>query len=53
MDGFEFQIIHRPEVKNGKTDALSRRSEFRPEKGGQGYEPVECVLKPGQWIQND
>ena len=53
MDGFEFQIIHRPGVKNGKPDALSRRSEFRPEKGGQGYQPIERVLKPGQWIQND
>ena len=47
LDGFEFQIIHRPGVKNGKPDALSRRSEFRPEKGGQGYQPVECVFKPG------
>ena len=53
MDGFEFQIIHRPGVKNGKPDALSRCSEFRPEKGGQGYQLVERVLKPGQWIQND
>ena len=32
---------------------MSRRSEFRPEKGGQGYQPIERVLKPGQWIQND
>ena len=51
--GFEFQIIHRPGVKNGKPDALSRRSEFRPEKGGQGYQPVERVIKHGQRIQND
>ncbi|HEY4064592.1 MAG TPA: DDE-type integrase/transposase/recombinase, partial [Puia sp.] len=29
-----------------------RRSEFRPEKGGQGYQPVERVLKEGQWIQS-
>ena len=27
--------------------------EFRPEKGGQGYQLIERVLKPGQWIQND
>ena len=32
---------------------MSRRSEFRPEQWGQGYQPVERVLKPGQWIQND
>ena len=36
LDGFEFQIIHRPGVKNGKPDAWCRRSEFHPEKGGQG-----------------
>ena len=53
MDGFEFQIIHRPGVKIGKPDALSRHSEFRTEKGGPGYQPVEHALKPGQWIQND
>ena len=53
LDGFEFQTIYRPEVKTGKPDALSRHLEFRPEKVGQGYQPVECVLKPGQWIQND
>ena len=53
LDGFEFQIIHCPRVKNGKPDAVSRRSEFRPEMGEPGYQPVEHVLKPGQWIQND
>ena len=50
---FEFQIIHRHRVKNAKTEASSRRSEFRPEKGEQGYQPVERELKPGQCIQND
>ena len=50
LDGFEFQIIYRPGVKNGKPDALSRRAEHRPEKGGHDYQPVEHVLKPGQWI---
>ena len=53
LDGFEFQIIHYPGVKNGKPDTLSRRSVFRPEKGGQVYQPIQRVLKPGQWIQND
>ena len=53
LDGFEFHIIHRPWVKNCKLASLSRRSEFRPEKGGQGYQPVERLHKPGQWIQND
>ena len=53
LDGFEYQIIHHPGVKNDKPDALSRRSEFRPVKVGPGYQPVESVLKPGQWVQND
>ena len=47
LDGFEFQIIQRPRDKNGKPDAWSRRSEFRPDIGGQGYQPIERVLKPG------
>jgi hypothetical protein len=50
LDGYDFQIIYRPGVKNGKPDALSRRAEHRPEKGGQNYQPVEQVLKPGQWV---
>ena len=53
MHDFEFQIIHLTGVENGKPDALYRRSEFHTAKGGQGYKPVERVLNPGQWIQND
>ena len=49
LDGYDFQIIYRPGVKNTKPDALSRRAEHRPEKGGHEYQPVEHVLKPGQW----
>ena len=50
LDGFDFVIIYRPGVKNGKLDALSRRSEFRREKGGQGNQPIERVLEEGQWV---
>ena len=50
LDGFDFHIIYRPGAKNTKPDALSRRAEHRPEKGGHDYQPVEHVLKPGQWI---
>ena len=53
MDCSEFQIIHHPGVKNGKPDALSRRSEFHLEKGEQGHQLIKYILKPGQWIQND
>ena len=37
LDVFDFVIIYHSAVQNGKPDTLSRRSEFRPEKGGQGY----------------
>jgi len=32
----DFRIYYRPGTQNGKPDALSRRSEYRPEKGGGG-----------------
>ena len=44
LDGFEFQIIHCPGVKNGKPDALSRHSEFRPEKGGKAISRLNVYL---------
>ena len=50
LDGFDFHIIYRPGAKNTKPDALSRRVEHCPEKGGHDYQPVEHVLKQGQWI---
>ena len=50
LDGFDFHIIYQPGAKNTKPDALSRRAEYRPEKGGHDYQPVEHVLKPGQWV---
>jgi hypothetical protein len=53
LDGFDFVVIHRPGKANGKADALSRRSEYRPEKGGLSYQPVQQVFKPGQWVSSD
>ena len=50
LDGFDFHIIYWPRVKNTKPDALSRRAEHRPKKGGYDYQPVEHVLKLGQWV---
>ena len=50
LDGFDFHIIYQPGAKNTKPDALSRRAEHRPEKGGHNYQPVEHVLKPGQLV---
>ena len=34
LDGIDFRIYYRPGTQNGKTDALSRRLEYCPEKGG-------------------
>ena len=50
LDGFNFQIIYWPGTQNTKPDALSRRAEHRPEKVGHDYQPIEHVLKPGQWV---
>ena len=53
LDGFDFVVIYRPGIKNGKPDALSRRSEYRPEKGGLDNQPIARVLKPGQWLSGE
>ena len=50
LDRFDFQIIYRPGTQITKPDALSRRAEHRPKKGGHDYQPIEDVLKPGQWV---
>jgi len=44
LAGINFKIIYRPGTKNGKPDALSRRSEYRPEKGGNESQPITTVL---------
>jgi len=42
--GIDFKIYYRPGTQNGKPDALSRRSEYRPEKGGVENQPITMVL---------
>jgi len=44
LAGIDFRIYYRPGTKNGKPDALSRRSEYRPEKGGVENQPITTVL---------
>jgi transposase InsO family protein len=46
LAGIDFKIFYRPGAKNGKPDALSRRSEYRPEKGGCEDQPITTVLQP-------
>jgi len=45
LAGIDFRIYYRPGTQNGKPDALSRRSEYRPEKGGIENQPIMAVLQ--------
>ena len=45
LAGIDFRIYYRPGAQNGKTDALSRRSEYHPEKGGMENQPITTVLQ--------
>jgi len=44
LAGIDFKIYYRPGSRNGKPDALSRRSEYRPEKGGVENQLITTVL---------
>jgi hypothetical protein len=44
LAGIDFKIYYRPGSQNGKPDALSRRSEYRPEKGGSEDQPITTIL---------
>ena len=45
LDGIDFRIYYRPGTQNGKPDALSRRSEYRLEKGGIENQQITAVLQ--------
>jgi len=45
LSGINFRIYYQPGSRNGKPDALSRRSEYHPEKGGSENQPITTVLK--------
>jgi hypothetical protein len=45
LAGIDFKIYFRPGSQNTKADALSRRSEHRLEKEGDG-QPITTILKP-------
>jgi len=44
LASIDFKIYYRPGTKNGKPDALSRHSEYCPEKGGSESQPITTVL---------
>jgi len=44
LAGIDFKIHYRPGTQNGKPDALSRRSEYRPEIGGVENQPIMTIL---------
>jgi len=45
LASIDFRIYYRPGSRNGKPDALSRRSEYCPEKGGSENQPITTVLQ--------
>ena len=49
LAGIDFKIFFRPGTQNGKPDALSRRSEYRPEKGGSEDQPITTILRPSHF----
>jgi len=51
LAGIDFYICYRPGTKNGKPDALSRCSEYRPEKGGVENQPITTVLQKNHFAE--
>ena len=49
LTGINFRIYYQPGTQNGKPDALSRHSEYRPEKGGVENQLITTVLRKNQF----
>lgn len=45
LAGINFRIYYRPGSQTGRPNALSRRLEYRPEKGGIENQPITTVLR--------
>ena len=55
LTGYDFKIVYRPGTQNGKADALSKRPEYRPLKGGGSAEENENqpIYRLFQTLQKD
>jgi len=53
LAGINFCIYYRPGNRNRKPDALSRRAEYRPEKGGSENQPITTVLRKDNFAEPD
>ena len=53
LAGIDFRIYYRPGSQNGKPDALSRRSEYRPGKGGSENQPITTILRENHFAEPD
>jgi len=53
LAGIDFRIYYRLGSRNGKPDALSRRSEYRPEKWGNENQPITTVLRKDNFTDPD
>jgi len=45
LTGIDFKVYYRPGTQNGKPDALSRRPEYRVQKGGVEKQPITTILQ--------
>jgi len=53
LAGIDFRIHYRPGTQNGKPDALSRCTEYRPEKGGVEKQPITTILRNDHFTEPD
>jgi hypothetical protein len=58
LGGYDFKRLYQPASANGKPDTLSRRSEYRPERGADSaeenkHQPIHRILKPDQLVTSD
>ena len=52
LSAYNYNIMYRPGSKNGKADGLSRRSELRPERGGEAKVATTEMFRPGVFLSD-